>query len=219
MMPDRTRLRLLNTLLLPILLLVALPVAAHPHVWIDLRITPVLTAEGHLAALQQSWRFDPFYSLILIEELERGGPPNELEQRFDQLAREVVNNLARVDFFTHIQHGQQTIKSGPVTDYTLLQTGQRIEFSFELPLQQPILLRDTQLSYRIYDPGYYIEILHASEQGINTTGLPPGCQAHLEAPDPSGELIEQALSLDVTDTAGDPQLGLYFSERLLLDCR
>lgn len=217
-MPNRTRL-LLKTLWLPILLLMSLPVAAHPHVWIELRVTPLINAQGQLTALQQSWRFDPFYSLILLEELERGGPANELEQRYDQLAQEVVANLARVDFFTRIQQGQQAIKPGQVKDYTLLRTGQRIEFSFELPLQQPIPLRSTQLSYRIYDPGYYIEILHTPEQGINASQLPGHCRTHLEAPNPSSELIEAALSLDITDMAEDPQLGLYFSERLLLECQ
>ena len=57
-----------------LLVLVASTAQAHPHVWIDLRVQPQLNEQGQLVALQQAWRFDPFYSLILIEELQRGGP-------------------------------------------------------------------------------------------------------------------------------------------------
>lgn len=206
-------------------LLLATAAVAHPHVWIDLRVTPVVDVQGRLTALQQAWRFDPFYSLVLLEELEQGGPLEEIEQRYDQLAQEVVANLSRVDFFTHLQQKspllngqQQQLKFAPVTSFTLLRIGQRLEFGFELPLQQPVALNGVQLEYKVYDPGYYIEIVHAQEQGFNAQALPATCKAQLHAPNPSRELIEQAYALDVDEVAQDPQLGVYFAEQLLLNC-
>ena len=198
---------------------------AHPHVWVDLRVKPLMNAQGELLGLQQAWRFDPFYSLVLIEELERGGPKAELEERYDQLATEIVNNLNGVHFFTQGQVNQaiksnQTTKAnwGKVTDYTLLRIGQRIEIKFFLPLNQPLLLTAAPFNYQIYDPTYYIEMLHALEAGLDSTALSQGCAAQLTAPKPSADLIEKALSLDKTETAEDPQLGLYFAERVTLEC-
>ncbi len=216
--------RLASGWLFTLLLFTLLPlvtsssVYAHPHVWIDLRIKPVINTQGELLGLQQAWRFDPFYSLVLIEELERGGPKNELEARYDQLAVEIVNNLSHANFFTQGQSKNIQLNWKPVTDYTLLRIGQRIELKFLLPLQQPLLLTAAPFNYQIYDPTYYIEMLHALEMGINKTGLPNHCKITLESPQPSADLIEQALSLDKTDTAEDPQLGLYFAERVTLEC-
>lgn len=191
---------------------------AHPHVWVDLRVRPLMNEQQQLIALQQSWRFDPFYSLILIEELERGGPAAELEQRYDQLALEVVTNLARFDFFSRVS--SQGVRQGfaEVTDYNLMRVGQRVEFSFVLPLKTPLDSRTT-LNYQIYDPSYYIEMLHTPEIGLDRTRLPEICQVEIQAPNPSSDLIEKALALDADQTPDDPELGVHFAERVLIRCQ
>jgi ABC-type uncharacterized transport system substrate-binding protein len=214
----RTR-ALPRVVFLLIVLLAPASLLAHPHVWVELRVRPLLNEQGQFTGLQQAWRFDPFYSLILIEELQRGGPASELDKRYDELASEVVANLQRFDFFSRLHHSAQRLAVGTVTHYNLMRIGQRIEFSFELPLQQPVRLQGAVVSYQVYDPSYFIEILHEPNGGINRDGLSEHCRVRLEAPNPTSEQIEQALALDVNDTPDDPQLGQYFAERVVLDCR
>lgn len=192
---------------------------AHPHVWIDLRVSFELDDRGQVTGLRQAWRFDPFYSLILIEELERGGPSDELEQRFDELALEVVNNLSDFDFFTHIRASGKRQKLASVTEYNLLQIGRRIEFSFLLPFEQPIDPRQHTLRYQVYDPTYYIEILHASDQGIDQQKRLQICNLELKQPNPSSDLIAKALALDEDEVPEDPLLGEHFAETVYLDCQ
>ena len=204
--------------ILTTLLLISSYTQAHPHVWVDLRVYPVLNDQQQLVALQQSWRFDPFYSLVLIEELERGGPPQELEQRFDQLALEVVNNLARFDFFSRVSRDGQRQSFGTVTEYNLMQIGQRVEFSFVLPLQNPVSSNHL-ISYQVYDPSYYIEILHRQESGLETAHLPASCRVDLQAPNPASDLIEKAMALDADQTSDDPELGAHFAERVEIQCQ
>jgi ABC-type uncharacterized transport system substrate-binding protein len=191
---------------------------AHPHVWVDLRVRPLMNDQQQLVALQQSWRFDPFYSLILIEELERGGPIAELEQRFDQLALEVATNLARFDFFSRVSSQGLRQSFAEVTEYNLMRVGQRVEFSFVLPLKTPLDSRTT-LNYQVYDPSYYIEILHTPENGLDRSSLSQTCQVELQAPNPSSDLIEKALALDADQTPDDPELGVHFAERVLIRCQ
>lgn len=191
---------------------------AHPHVWIDLKVTPKLNDQGQVVALQQAWRFDPFYSLLLIEELEKGGPAEELEERIDQLALEVVRNLKNFDFFTRLRMNGQRQQFAEVEEYNLMQVGRRMEFSFILPLSQPLDLKANRLRYQVYDPSYYIEILHASSEGPSKEGLPEGCKVTVEAPNPSSDLIEKALALDEDEVPEDPQLGEHFTETVYVEC-
>lgn len=191
---------------------------AHPHVWIDLRVNPKFDAEGQLIALQQSWRFDPFYSLLLIEELEKGGPAEELEERIDQLALEVVRNLENFDFFTRLRVEGRRQRFAEVQEFNLMQIGRRIEFSFVLPLAEPVQLEQVSMQYQVYDPSYYIEILHATDQEPAPEWLPAACQFQVEAPNPSSDLIEKALALDEDEVPEDPLLGEYFAETVYLKC-
>lgn len=200
------------------LLVVATSVNAHPHVWIDLRIKPLMNEQGNLLGLEQAWRFDPFYSLVLIEELERGGPKDELEERYGELAVEIVNNLNNVHFFTQGRALQISSQWSQVTDSTLLRIGQRIELRFYLPLASPLPLESLPFSYQVYDPTYYIEMLHSVDTGVDKTALKIGCDLHLETPTPSFDLTQKALALDKGATVDDSQLGKHFAERVTLDC-
>ena len=51
-----------------LLLFVAGPATAHPHVFIDTSVTAVLDAQGRLAALRLRWDYDDYVSLLLVEE-------------------------------------------------------------------------------------------------------------------------------------------------------
>ena len=66
---------------------------AHPHGWIDLRMRLVVDDEGRLTGLHQSWRMDPFYSLVVLEELGQAGGEGGLEAALDQLGSEIRDNL------------------------------------------------------------------------------------------------------------------------------
>lgn len=209
---------LLRTLVLAILLGLSWTLSAHPHVWIDLRVKPLVNEQGELIALQQAWRFDPFYSLILIEELEKGGPAEELEERMDQLAVEVVRNLQNFDFFTRVSVEGRRHSLEPVKSFNLMQAGRRIEFNFVLPLADPVDLTHQQFSYQVFDPSYYIEILHARGLAPDADELGANCQVKLVAPNPSQDLIEKALALDESDTPEDPMLGEHFTETVYIKC-
>ncbi len=201
-----------------ILLVTAKLASAHPHVWIDLRIKPLMNEQGNLLGLEQAWRFDPFYSLVLIEELDKGGPKVELEERYDQLSIEIVNNLNGVNFFTQGHILKEVIQWEKVTDFTLIKVGQQLELRFYLPLLNPLKIKELPFTYRIYDPTYYIEMLHATEEGTDSSALNLGCKIKLETPKPSFDLIQKALALDKDATSNNSQLGRNFSEKVTLDC-
>ncbi|MGL6215929.1 DUF1007 family protein [Billgrantia desiderata] len=205
-----------------VLLLGLLPglALAHPHGWIDIRVRLVVDDEGRLEALHQAWRMDPFYSLVLLEELSRteGG----LEAGLDRLGGEIRGNLAPFDYFTEIRLGEERLGLGDVSEYTVMERGGRVEFVFLLPLESTQPLNGQTLQYKVFDPTYYLEVVHEAEgeTPLDDALLVSGglnCSTQIVPANPDPELVMQAAMLDVTDEA-EPGLGRHFAETGVVKC-
>jgi ABC-type uncharacterized transport system substrate-binding protein len=208
------RVLLMFSLLLPGLAL------AHPHGWIDIRMRLVVNEAGHLEGLHQSWRMDPFYSLVLLEELGRteGG----LDAGLDRLGGEIRGNLAPFDFFTEVRLGEERLGFGDVTEYTAMERGGRVEFIFLLPLEETHDLNERTLQYKVFDPTYYLEVVHEAEgetplEDALLVGGELNCSKQIIPANPDPERVMQAAMLDVTDEA-EPGLGRHFAETGVVTC-
>ncbi|PXX95066.1 hypothetical protein CR157_19445 [Halomonas sp. LBP4] len=194
---------------------------AHPHGWIDLRMRLMFDDEGRLEALYQSWRMDPFYSLVVLEELGQAEGEGGLEAGLDRLGVEIRDNLAPQGYFTELRLDGEVVALGEVNEYTVMERGGRVEFVFLLPLAEPLVLGGETLRYQVFDPSYYIEVVHEDDDGTPrddalvvsgrecTTGILPA--------DPDPERVMEASMLDVTDEA-EPGLGRYFAETGEVTC-
>ena len=73
--------------------LLASPLAmAHPHGWIDMSVRVITDDNGVAIGLHQTWRMDPFYSLVVFEELQQV-PGGSMEEGLDQLGGEIRDNV------------------------------------------------------------------------------------------------------------------------------
>ncbi|WP_254275957.1 DUF1007 family protein [Halomonas sp. 3H] len=196
---------------------------AHPHGWIDLRMRLVVDDEGRLTGLHQAWRMDPFYSLVVLEELGRAEGEGGLEAGLDQLGLEIRNNLVDQGYFTELRLDGEPLALAEVNDYTVLERGGRVEFIFLLPLETPTALNGRMLRYQVFDPTYYIEVVHEEEDGAPAgdalaLGGELDCEAHILPADPDPAKVMEAAMLDVTDEA-EPGLGRHFAETGEVTCR
>ncbi|EWH03715.1 hypothetical protein Q427_01825 [Halomonas sp. BC04] len=207
---------------LTVLLLIPGLAYAHPHGWIDMRVRLILDDQGRLEGLHQSWRMDPFYSLIILEELGLAEGEGGLEAGLDQLGGEIRQNLAPHDYFTELQVGGEKLALGEVTEYTVMERGGRVEFIFMLPLETPQPLSDRTLYYKVFDPTYYLEVVHEAEgntpldDALVVTGE-LRCSTRIVPADPDPERVMEAAMLDITDEA-EPGLGRYFAETGEVTC-
>lgn len=200
------------------LLLLFLPTLAqaHPHGWIDMSMRLVFDDKGRLAALHQTWRMDPFYSLVILEELGQADGGGSLEAGLDQLGNDIRDNLNPHDYFTELRLGDNRLRLGQVSEYTVLERGGRVEFIFRLPLVDPVALAGETLRYQVFDPSYYLEVVHeADDDGPLEEALIVGdgreCQTRIVPADPDPERVLAAAQLDV-DEQGESGLGRYFAE-------
>lgn len=172
---------------------------------------------GQATGLRETWLFDEYYTAFAMEGLGKtGAKPSQAD--IDALLHENMKNLADYTYFTKARKNGADIAFRPVTEMSSTMRRQRLEMTFVVVFQSPVDLHGASLEYAIYDPTYYIEMLHADTAGaIRLDGAPAACTHRLIAPAPSIETIMLAQALDRTQTAGDG-LGALFAERVEVRC-
>jgi ABC-type uncharacterized transport system substrate-binding protein len=198
-------------------LLLASDVAlAHPHAWIDLRSRVVLDDRGRVRGLELDWLFDDFYTAFIADEFVKAGRPSS--EFLVGIAGQNLANLAEYDYFTDVRLDGERLPVGEVTRYETGLRDNRLWLRFEVPLAQPVDPRSGRLTFAVYDPTYYIEVLHLDDKSIAFSG--PGaeeCSANIIPPNPSFESVALASALDRGETAG-PGLGEVFAETVVVSC-
>lgn len=189
------------------------PAAAHPHVWIDLRGTVVLDAQGRVTAIEQEWLFDPFYTVFATEGLSGA------EDALTSLARENLGNLRSHDYFTEVRADGAKAPLGTVSVFESELRGGRLWMRFVVPLVTAIDPTKRVLTYAVFDPTYYIEILHLEDYVVAFRGAGASdCSGYIVPPSPSTEAVMLAQAMD-RDAAPDNMLGGIFAERVEVSCR
>jgi ABC-type uncharacterized transport system substrate-binding protein len=144
--------RLASTLLAAVALM-PMPVAAHPHVFIDHSITLVFDA-GDLVALRFSWTFDEMYSSLLrADYVKSKGPLTPEDVR--ELEKNAFSNLDSYDFFTVLRVDDKPVKFTKVRDFTARLEGARINYTFTVPVKPEVSGRGTVVA-AVFDPEYYV---------------------------------------------------------------
>lgn len=208
--------RLLQLWLLMAPTLFATPAAAHPHAWIDLRSKVVLDDDGKVTALELAWLFDDYYTVLVAEELGTGGQPSD--ELLHEIAERNLANLRDHDYFTSVTYDGVHQAVGEVTRYETEVHDGRLWMRFEVPLEQPLDPRKGDLTFAVYDPTYWIEIVHLEGEPILFSGEgAENCLGRIRQPNPTMEQVSLAAALDKDETAGD-DLGELFAETVVVSC-
>lgn len=211
----RAAARLLSGLVLAVV--VATPAWAHPHAWIDLRSTLLLDDDGRVTAIEQEWLFDEFYSMFVMDGLIEG--ENAEVGSLMELARGNLENLRAYDYFTEVRSAGERLSLATVEDYESEMRGERLWMRFVVPLENPADPKAEAFSYAIFDPTYYVEMLHVGRDAIAFRGeRASACTAELQPPDPDPETVTLAQALD-RNAEPDSTLGRLFAEQVRVSCR
>jgi len=196
----------------------AAPARAHPHAWIDLAVEVVFDAEGRVVALRQTWLFDDFYSAYATEGFKRDRAGNPDPAALAQLVATHLTNLADHGYFTRVTTDAGVVALGVPGEASARMRGRRLETRFTLPLTEPVAPTGGGITYSIYDPTYYIDLLHARDPGaIRLADAPAACRQRLVAPNPSFEAVSLAAAADRTQSLGEG-IGALFAESVVIAC-
>ena len=160
--------------LLALLLILPLPAAAHPHVWIDATLAFV-SEGGKITALDITWVFDDLYSQLVLEDFDQDGDGTMSQKELDALVGISAANLMSYTFFTHVKiAGEKHYVSRVKEFYAEVTEDQLILYRFRVPLPAPTDPKD--LAVGLFDDSYYVDVALA-ESDIS---VPEGCKATLE---------------------------------------
>lgn len=189
---------------------------AHPHVWIDLKSQFEFDGNGRITGLQIDWTFDEFYTAFVVSDA--GGPEAMDQETLTEIGRRNLANLREYDYFTEFRaDGAIQALTVPDTFDMGLKDG-KLWLRFSVPLETPLTPADHRISYAVFDPSYYVEILHVDGgHSLPVDSGPDGCETVLEEPNPTTEALSLAESLDRIDIAPE-SFGALFAERIRLKC-
>ena len=188
----------------------------HPHMWVDLESRVVLNIDDGRVVIQQIWLFDDFFSTSVIEDasLDPGGTNAGIQKEIDR----IIEALKPYNYYTEIEMGGKNLSSTLVGDVTWEVIQNRIKLRFAIAPNKSSVSDVQGWSYAIFDPTYYIEMLHEEGATITIDGdLTQKCSSWIEQPNPSADAV--ALSQSITlDNNADDTVGRFFAETVHVSC-
>lgn len=185
---------------------------AHPHYWIDVFADWQFDHHGMITSVTLRWLFDDYYSVLLVDDAAATG------KELQTIREDILSNTMQHDYFLRIEQLGTEATLGVAEQARIGVRDHRIEIEFRLPIKTPLDPRRGDIVYRIAEPTYYFEMLHAEDQTAITLGdAPPGCRYSLKPPSPDAALIAYAASLGIDET-GDDGLGIQFAEQVTIRC-
>ena len=189
---------------------------AHPHAWIDVRSTIVLSADGLIPAIEEEWLFDDLYSAAIIEGLKEDSP--EKKAVLGDFAAEVIENLGPYGYFMHITANGRPIKLNTVTQFKSEMKGRQLQLSFTAPFAEPVDPMRHDVSFSVYDPTYFIQMTHRPQDPPTIRSEKShSCRVQVQRPNPTPEDIARAFALDRGATP-EEGLGDIFAEKVHIQC-
>lgn len=171
----------------------------------EIFVQPITDDARQITALQQRWIFDPIYAHMLAEPILQAESVEAQQAEWKLLQDDISKTIQAAGYYTFPHH-----TFVDETEVELINDDGYLIVAFTLPLRQPA----QQLTYQIYEPEYYVEMLHAETQD---TEFEQGCRLTITPAAPDADKYQEAAALDKDDT-GDPMLGRFFAETGIIQC-
>ena len=194
------------------------PAQAHPHVWTDMTIELLFNDDGMVTGLHQTWLFDEYYTAYAIEGMDVDGDGKPDPEKLNEIMQVNLGHLNEYGYFTEAREKDEVLKLKPITDASTRMLENRLEMSFTTPFEKPVSSKGSNFIYAIFDPTYYVEMLHAeTENPVILSGAPAGCSYKIIPPNPDPSAVAKAAML-YASAQGGMGLGSFFAERVRLTC-
>ena len=188
------------------LLALAAPAFAHPHIFIDAKVTIVFDDAGNVVGLRHNWTFDRAFSAWVIQGLDTNGDGITSPEELQPLADDNMQGLTDFGFYTFAgPTGDMAFSS--VGDQRMVYENDRTTLTYALKAETPQPV-GARFELGVYDPEYYVAISFADKTDVTLENAPAACGVTLEPPkEVSPELQNRLLVLGAEVTELPPDLA------------
>lgn len=175
-----------------VLLGLAGPALAHPHILIDAGVTVVFDGAGAVSALRHAWTFDTAFSAWMIQGLDTNGDRETSPEELQELADENMIGLADYGFYTYAGEGDALMAFTPAGDQRMVYADGNVTLTYSIEATTPLPVNG-RFELAVYDPEYYVAIGFADVGKVTLENAPASCAAVLEPPKPMAPDVEERL--------------------------
>lgn len=197
-------------------LVIATPLAAHPHVWVSVETT-VVYDNGRISGFQNRWTFDDAYTSMAIEGLDTNNDGKYDRKELTELAQVNIDGLKEFDYFTYAKLNDEALALGAPRDYWLEHKDGILSLHFFLPLAEPVLASAPGFNFQVFDPTYFIAFDLAEKDPIKlAAGAPSGCQVDVGVPKADTAEAEKLGEAFFQQFGGD--IGISLAKTVSIKC-
>lgn len=136
---------------------------AHPHVFIDNRISVVFDDKG-LKGFKHEWVFDEMFSSTMIQEFDLDADGKFNKKEVKGIVRGAFSNLKKHNYFTDITINGQRFKTKEFKDFQVKIDSGVMVYEFFLPCEVTASRVIQEATIAVYDPTYFVQVLWASQR-------------------------------------------------------
>lgn len=214
--------RVLKTLALSAALLTAAPeVDAHPHVFVDGGVDFVFGDGRVLEALNVTWLYDPFETLLILASLKIK-PAADLSLSEDDRARLIAHEsewAADFDGTSHLSIDGERISLARPKSFDVKLRDNQLQVTFTRDLLEPENLAGRKAEVAVYEKTYFYALAVTDKPKIRGDAI--DCAAEAIAFDPDtqvGALQVSLFALSREETPEIEDVGALFADRVVLKC-
>jgi ABC-type uncharacterized transport system substrate-binding protein len=200
----------------------AVPAAAHPHVWVTVEATVVYEG-GKITGLSHKWTFDDMYTAMAIEGLDTNGDKIYSKEELADLAKVNIDGLKEFGYFTYAKLGETALKLKEPVDYWLEHKDGVLSLHFTLPLDQPVLADAEGFNFSVYDESFFIAFDFAKDNPVKLgAGAPHGCTASVGVPEKDVQQLQdlnKAFGGQLTAGNANAGMGGGYAQTAMLTCK
>ena len=201
-----------------LLLVFVLPAAAHPHIFIDAKVTVVFNDAGQIIGLRHNWTFDEAFSSWVVQGLDTNGDRQTSPEELQPLADDNLNGLTEFGFYTYAGAQDNPLKFTADGDQRFVYENGRTTLTYGLTVTNPQPMAN-RFELGIYDPDYYVAISFADAGDVTLENAPAGCGVTLEPPKDMDQALQDrlnALGPDVMELPSDLAAALRGTQGMIV---
>ncbi len=166
-----------------IFLVSAADVSAHPHMFIDSKVTFQFNEDG-LEGYWVTWWFDGGFTAMILTDYDTDRSRSFSAAEVREIEAGAFSNLENYGYFMYITADGDSIPAATPANFNAYLDGKRLVYEFFVPLAVPGSYDWTAVKLAIYDETFFCDIAFIETQPVTSRGYYSFDVASEIAPDP-----------------------------------